>query len=435
MIIDFTVTNFRSIRDETTLSLAVESPGSHLQENIAYPVGEKIGVVRTLGIYGANASGKSNLLLALRALSHLVSTSGDLKDGEAIESYQPFRLSRETREAPVRFEVEFVADDGIRYAYRVAFTSNRITEEQLVAYPSRQAALLFSRTENDTWETIKFGATLKGGKRRHPFFANNAYLSKAGNSADAPAAIRNSFDYLRQQFVYIVERARFRLENWHENPRYMKLLSTLLSATDTGIEAIGARETEAREISFPEGMPEWMRKDYESLLRYPKQWQVLFSHRADDGQLEEFELKDESAGTQRLHALAPAVFAALNLGGVVLLDELESGMHPFMAELIVKLFNDSRVNTKNAQLIFTTHNVHVMSSEHLRRDQIWFAEKQNGASRFYALSDFDKNIVKPTSPFHKWYLEGRFDAVPKIDYQTIVNALIAARSSDAKETE
>ena len=146
-----------------------------------------------------------------------------------------------------------------------------------------------------------------------------------------------------------------------------------------------------------------------------------------------FKLAEESAGTQRLFKIAPILLDTLTNNGVVLLDELESSMHPFMAEMIIRLFNDPEVNPKGAQLVFTTHNVHVMNPELLRRDQIWLAEKENGASTYFSLSDFDKNVVKPKSPFNRWYLEGRFDAIPRIDYRSIANMLKSIRNSDAEK--
>ena len=115
------------------------------------------------------------------------------------------------------------------------------------------------------------------------------------------------------------------------------------------------------------------------------------------------------------------------------MDELDNSMHPFMAELIIKLFNDSRINKGNAQLIFSTHNINLMSSELLRRDQIWFTEKQDGMTKFYSLDDFDKKKVKPRSPFNQWYAEGRFGAVPAINYQGIVELFNTGGANAQKE--
>jgi AAA15 family ATPase/GTPase len=115
------------------------------------------------------------------------------------------------------------------------------------------------------------------------------------------------------------------------------------------------------------------------------------------------------------------------------MDELDNSMHPFMAELIIKLFNDTRINKGNAQLIFSTHNINLMSSELLRRDQIWFTEKHQGMTKFYSLDDYDKKKVKPQSPFNQWYAEGRFGGVPEINYQGIVDLFNAAGDTNAQE--
>ncbi len=116
------------------------------------------------------------------------------------------------------------------------------------------------------------------------------------------------------------------------------------------------------------------------------------------------------------------------------MDELENSMHPFMAELIIKLFNDPRVNKRDAQLIFSTHNINLMTPELLRRDQIWFTEKQQGATKLYSLDDFDKKKVKPQSPFNQWYAEGRFGAIPSINYQRIVELFNPLEDEHAEKT-
>jgi hypothetical protein len=208
MIVDFTVTNFLSIKDEQTFSLHVPTPGTHLPEHVCYPAQDKIGVLRSAGFYGANASGKSNVLLAFTALQFIIMGSGALKDGEEISCYHPYRLSAASKALPIRFEIEFFVPNAalgkaLRYRYCVAFTSDKIVDESLFFYPANQRALVFSRSGEDTWQTITFGSLYKGGKKRVPFFANNAYLSKAGNSADTPAMIRRVYNYFQADFLYL----------------------------------------------------------------------------------------------------------------------------------------------------------------------------------------------------------------------------------------
>jgi len=420
MIVDFTVTNFRSIKDEQVFSLYVETAGTHLPENVSCPAGDKIGVLKSAGIYGANASGKSNLLFAFRALQYIVVNSGDLKEGNAI-AYEPYLLSESNQVAPTCFEIEFfvpnIENKSLRYRYIVAFTAQKIVEESLFFYPTTQRAMIFSRTTGDTWETVRFGSLYKGGKKRLPFFENNSYLSKAGNSADAPPMIREVYNYLRGHLVHLrVNQYRGRL-NWFEEPQLVKKIARLLSLVDTGISDISIQEKPSLDdIKLPNDMPEEFRL---RVLQHEKH-KFFFLHSMETGENRPFEVEQESDGTRRLFNLAPLLIQTLSEGRVLIMDELDNSMHPFMAELIIKLFNDPRVNKNNAQLIFSTHNISLMTPELLRRDQIWFTEKQQGATKFYSLDDFDKKKVKPQSPFNQWYAEGRFGAIPTIDYQGIV---------------
>ena len=431
MIIDFTVSNFRSIRDEQTLSLHVENPGKHFPEHVAYPAGDRIGVLKSWGIYGANASGKTNLLIALDVLQNVIDGSGDLKDGDPIPWYQPFRLSEATKNTPTHFEIEFITPKQDRFSYYISFDGNRVWEEQLIGYVTSKPSVLFKREPTDTWDTVKFGVNLKGGKRKFPFFANNAYLSKAGNSADAPDMIRDAYNYLRHNILLTIAPRRglgFVRIGWASDENFLKQISALLALADTGIASVSTQERKFDEesLQMPTSMPDEVRK---AILNDFKM-QPVFLHNTESGTAEAFKFEAESEGTKQLFSLAPMLISALKEQRVWIVDELESSMHPFMAELIVKLFNDPEVNPKGAQLLFTTHNVEIMSPDKLRRDQIWFAEKSNGESRYFSLQDFDKNIVKPQSPYSRWYLEGRFDAIPKINYRKIAEMLKTARETE-----
>ena len=435
MIVDFTATNFRSIKDEQVFSLYVETAGTHLPENVSYPAGDKIGVLKSVGIYGANASGKSNLLFAFRALQYIVVNSGDLKEGDTI-AYEPYLLSESNQVAPTCFEIEFfvpnIENKSLRYRYIVAFTAQKIVEESLFFYPTTQRAMIFSRTTGDTWETIRFGSLYKGGKKRLPFFENNSYLSKAGNSADAPPMIREVYNYLRGHLVHLrVNQYRGRL-NWFEEPQLVKKIARLLSLVDTGISDISIQEKPSLDdIKLPNDMPEEFRL---RVLQHEKH-KFFFLHSMETGENRPFEVEQESDGTRRLFNLAPLLIQTLSEGRVLIMDELESSMHPFMAELIIKLFNDPRVNKRDAQLIFSTHNINLMTPELLRRDQIWFTEKQQGATKLYSLDDFDKKKVKPQSPFNQWYAEGRFGAIPSINYHSIVELFNPPEDEHAEKTQ
>ena len=128
-----------------------------------------------------------------------------------------------------------------------------------------------------------------------------------------------------------------------------------------------------------------------------------------------FDLSDESEGTQRLYGLGGMILSLMDQGYTVLIDELNNSFHPLITEMLIKLFQDPNTNPENAQLIFTTHDTSILKPELFRRDQIWFTEKDKyGATSLYSLSEFDYDKVRPNVPFDKWYLSGRFGALPLI---------------------
>ena len=159
----------------------------------------------------------------------------------------------------------------------------------------------------------------------------------------------------------------------------------------------------------------------------------MFGHHTEEGGTDFFEQDVESSGTQKLFHLAPLLMSCLALGKVLIMDEIERSFHPHIAELIIQLFSDPQVNTRHAQLIFSTHNINLMASDRMRRDQIWFTEKKNGATHLYSLDQFDKSKVKTNSPFPDWYNSGRFDAIPAIDYHAIVDLLRPAPIDDTPD--
>ena len=242
-------------------------------------------------------------------------------------------------------------------------------------------------------------------------------MSVAGRNPAAPAFIRSIYRY----FAYGMTQIRLNQPgHMLYNPRFVES-QKLVRFVDLGITDMTVRKTDMDDssVSFPADMPMVLREQFLDRIRN----RYYFTHTAGEGIAGEIELSEESDGTQRLFQLLPNIVETFVRGGVYIIDEIESGMHPFMSEAIVKLFNDSSINKGQAQLIFSTHNSNLLSPNIMRRDQIWFAEKVDGGSRFYSLDDFDKKTVTASSPFAKWYLEGRFGAVPGIDYAGLSGAI------------
>lgn len=418
MIVDFSLSNFRSFKDEQLFSMNVERGKNLHTLNFVEAIDGKVDLLKTAAVYGANASGKSNLLNAFMALRWIIVESGDLKEDEDLPSYEPYALDPVSATQPVRFEVEFVVPLEGRFRYEVSFNRKRIIEENLYSYTSRQRAMIFERKPDDTWETIRFGGTYKGGSRRIPFFENNSYLSKAGNSAASSPVIRTIFRYFRS-VVRLSTGERVMVARYLKTGDRLSNIARILSAVDTGISEISSEERKHPTRLWPEEMPEPLRR----AIIEEESYEFSFWHTNSRGEPVKFQEEDESAGTQRLFNLLPVLIEAWRLGQVVLLDEIEGSFHPHIVNLIVRLFNDKRVNKGNAQLIFTTHDTSILDQDVFRRDQIWFVEKRSGNSNLYSLDEYDKRMVKSNTPFRHWYDEGRFGGLPSIRYGEVVETV------------
>ena len=387
MIISLTIGNYRSIRDEQTLNLSAENLTDVHQGNfVLADAKEKTAVLRSAGLWGPNASGKSNVLLALKELVELVSVSHGYELDQPIQAYHPFLLDESHAQSPVAFELEFIGRDGFRYIYSIEFTSKAIVRESLVFYPGAKPARLFERTQ----DAIAFGAKLTG-LRQIPYRENQSYLSVAAQHQQSSEQMKDVYRFIRDD-IHIVAPGFGLVNNELLNiASYRQALANLLSYADTGITKIGFDEA-----------------------RLP----VFYHENSRHG----FGLDDESAGTRRLYEIAPMLIYGLTKPGVWIVDELDCQLHPRVAELIVMLFHDRRANRANAQLVFTTHNTSLMSSDLFRRDQVWFTRKQDdGATELVCLDEYGE--VRGDTNFERWYRQGRFEAVPEVRYNELLALL------------
>jgi len=387
MIISLTIGNYRSIRDEQTLNLSAENLSDVHQGNFVLADSkEKTAVLRAAGLWGPNASGKSNVLLALKELVELVSGSHGYELDQPIKAFHPFLLDEMHAHSPVSFELEFIGRDGLRYIYTIEFTAKSIVHETLLFYPGAKPAKLFERTQ----DAITFGAKLSG-LRQIPYRENQSYLSMAAQHQQSSEQLKDVYRFIRDD-IHIVAPGYGLVNNELLNAAsYRQSLASLLSYADTGITQVGFDEA-----------------------RLP----VFYHENSSQG----FGLDDESAGTRRLYEIAPMLIYGLAKPGVWIVDELDCQLHPRIAELIVMLFHDRHANKARAQLIFTTHNTSLMSSDLFRRDQIWFTQKQDdGATVLVCLDEYGE--VRGDTNFEKWYRQGRFEAVPEVRYNELLTLL------------
>jgi uncharacterized protein len=420
MIIDFSISNFRSFKDDQMLSMNVEGARTRHPSNYTLIEEERIAVLRSAAILGANASGKSNTLQALAALRWIVLYSADQKDGQHIPCFEPFRLSPDSDKRPVKFEIEFVIPSGSRYRYEVAFSFDRIIEERLFSFAKRSRALIFERGNDDTWESVMFGGTYKGGKRKFSFFENASYLSRAGNDAASPDFMREIYRYFeRMTLINAGSRLPSRIKL--TDAATMRAVSELICLADTGVTKVTLVENEAAgEMQFPDSFPD----DLKAAIIAQNRMSTKFWIKSQSGGLVSFDSEDMSDGTIKLVELLPMILDSFKNGSVVVLDEINAHLHTDLVNLILQLFHDDEVNAKGAQIIFSTHDTNILNPAQMRRDQIWFASKEEGASSLKSLDEYDKSFVRPDSPFEDFYLDGRLGALPRVSFGTVKQALL-----------
>lgn len=424
MILEFIVENFRSIDAEQVLRFYTKGGQGGLLGNAVILTGTPYRMLKSIGLYGANASGKTNVLRALWTLRKLVSISYRFGEGDRIKLFDPCVFGRNRKNEPTRFEIELtlpINGENRRFLYKIAYNAHEIVEESLESYTHNRAATLFLRKEGDTRDSISFGATLRGGARKIAFFKNQAYLSVAGRNAGAPLVLRSVYQYFRTRMLQI----RLNEDSMMPLSEMEIEASRLIRFVDVGVVDVVKRPVDISmmHVDFPSDLPDAVRDRI--LAQFKNKY--VFTHDTASDERAELDLDEESDGTRRLFGMFPQVVDVLINGGVFIIDEIECGMHPFMAETIVRLFNDAEVNVGQAQLIYTTHNSNLLSPNLLRRDQIWFTEKREGRTKCYSLDDFDKKTVTPMSPYVKWYLEGRFGAIPSIDFAGLVRAIVAMK--------
>jgi len=420
MILQMAVENYRSIDEEQILSLCTTGiQGGHLDNVVEFP-GLPYKGLKSVGVYGANGSGKSNIIRALRDLFDLISTSYRFQDGDGIRLYDPCLFNSSTDKA-TRISLDFTIpnDDGEDYfIYEVWYDATHVVKESL-SMGAKRPVRIFVR---DADCGVKYGEIVKGRKALIVPFENQLFLSVAGQRAEAPELILRVARYVRERMITLQIQSTAHLPVTADVVRMLKALKYIdVGVSDVQFEKADAHAYFKRRM-FQDGLTNEVAD--ELLNRNHMEGRnadvLKVAHQDASGNRRLLDIDEESDGTRRFAVFLPVVTKMLVDGGVLLVDELEAKMHPFMAETIVKLFNDPRVNKGQAQLIYTTHCSNLLSEDLLRRDQIWFTEKVDCRTHLFSLDDFDKKVVTPTSPYVKWYLEGRFGGVPTIDYGALV---------------
>lgn len=415
MLIEFSVENFLSIKEKQTLSL-IANKSNELSDNVYNLSGkENFNILCSAVIYGANAAGKSNLIVAMIAMKKIVmNSSSESQSGEKL-SLTPFKLNDETITKPTEFETTFIID-GIRYQYGFSATEQKIHDEWLFAYPKGRAQKWFYRFLTDDEESYEweFGGTLLGEKQLW-------LKATRDNALFLSTAVQLNSEQLKPIFKWFQSEIQLSgISGWNDTysaklceGKEKEEVLKFLKAADIGVEDIKVKKSKIELKDFPASMPDELKKHVIESLENKVLYQVLVRHTNNKGEHIYFELQQESHGTQKIFALAGPLLDSLKNGRVLFIDELHDTLHPKLVLFLVKLFNNPKINTKCAQLIFTTHDTSILNQNVFRRDQVWFCEKNNfGETNLYPLTDYSPR--KGRENLEAAYLAGKYGAVPFI---------------------
>jgi hypothetical protein len=416
MLIEFRLSNHRSIGEEQALSMEVGRGGDPGDPRPRTVPGHPRALLPAAAIYGANASGKSNVIAGLAFMRSAVVESMRRWEPEGLIPRDPFAWPP-LRNEPSTFEVELLLE-GVRYAYGFAMDDRAVVEEWIYAWP---------RGKKQTWlerdrDKFKFGEHLRGEPAAIERLTrpNALFLSAAGQTLH---------EQLRPLYRWMVQTRTTQSHGRVGNPFSLlaveRAIAEALDQSNSSNETpslFGTDSVQASQLdrilglvrSADLGIEEFRAdpSDAEATPGRPRR-RISIRHRAasPDAWLP---LESESNGTISLLRLAPTLLAALETGALIVVDELESNLHPLVARRIVELFNDPVTNPLSAQLVFTTHDTQLLGTQAgdapLRRDQVWLTEKDDsGQTRLYSLADYqprkDENL-------ERGYLQGRYGAIP-----------------------
>lgn len=400
MILEFSVTNFLSFKERVTFSMLANS-STVLEDNYININDKKI--LKTSAIYGPNASGKSNLFKILTTVILMLRNSNNA-DMNTKLPITPFKFDKEYKNKPSKFEIKFIVNN-IRYVYGFVADEKKIDEEYLYYYPNGRETKIFDRTNvNEYSYTQKDEKILREIESKNA--PNKFFLATATNwNFEKTKAVYNFLTTGIGTFYNLETLKTTALSQYAKNEKLKDFTLDFLKKADFNIE-----DYKVVEVAVPEEILSEIKKMNSNIQESTKFFHFLFKHKGSEIYLN---LDEESLGTQMVFALIPFIADTLNNKKILVIDELDKSLHPFLVHYIVEMFNNPETNKNGAQLIFNTHDTNLLDLNILRRDQIWFVEKNNdnGESDLYPLSDFS---VRKSENIEKGYMLGRYGAVPFI---------------------
>ncbi|PQV64084.1 hypothetical protein B1R32_107109 [Abditibacterium utsteinense] len=427
MFVEFTVGNYRSFKEPQTFSmeatkLKAAAVNKTLDENVVFEAEKKLHLLTSAALYGANSSGKSNLIMAWKFFRDMIINSArESQAGDEIE-VEPFELAIETLREPSFFEAVFIVS-GKRYRYKVETNNKRILSEHLYRNGARGEVVLFEREEQKievNEKSFKEGKGLEQRVRPNALFLSvlaqfNGRIANSifywFSSCSIVSGLSDS-DY-RSYTIFVLKHTAL--------ARQVKELVRNLDINVQDLDLV-QREIPSRKLKpkMQISLFDDMQDAEKPKVSMRETIETTHSQYNSDGVRQgnvKFDItKQESAGTQKLIYFAGLLLYTIETGGLLFVDELDARLHPLMTCAIINLFNDKKTNPRNAQLIFTTHDTNLLANHIFRRDQIWFAEKDEyQASHLYSLAEFvDEKGAKARNDdnLERNYIEGRFGSIP-----------------------
>ncbi len=421
MLVQFSVDNFRSIKDTATLSMV---SGSDNEKNTF--VARNYRLLRSAVIYGANASGKSNVLLALAFMRSLVLNEHKIVQSTDVLPHEPFRLSTETENASSTFEVVFVAD-GTKYRYGFEADATTVYAEWLFEDAHGREATLFQRDKDEAKLSVNRNRFPEG--RGLKTIDNSLFLWRCDqNGGKISQRILRWFSNVN--LLYGMNPSgylRYTVEQM-EQTAFRRQIMNLVHVADLGIEDIAVEKNQFTKDEIDQlTLPESVRSDAISGVTPLMRVEIGALHSkydADNKRIgtETFELAtEESEGTKKYFSLSAPILDTLYQGRILLIDELDASLHPMLVANLVTLFNHPEVNRHNAQLIFVTHDTNLLNQSLFHKSQIWFTEKdEQGGTHLTSLLEF--RGIRKEDNIEKHYIQGKYGAIPFLgDFARAIN--------------
>ncbi|ARN29367.1 TPA: ATP-binding protein [Acinetobacter baumannii] len=409
MIIDFSIENFLSFKEQQTLSFVAEPPYDIHPEHLLDTPEKDLKLLKTIVIYGANASGKSNFLSAIHFLKQLILNSAENKPDEKFDLI-PFLLDKELKNSATSFDINFFCNE-IRYNYSLVLDKSQVFHEHLNYYPKKYKKNIFSRDLNNLGEyEYSIGTDLKP-KRIYEDTAlktlpNVLFLSKmVQENSQFLKPIYDWFSNTLSEQFSLEDTAKSIHSDENFKKRFLKFLENQdIDIVDINVDKGSLAEQIIKNNNFTPEVQEKILEDLKNRYYYD----IKTYHRNSDNELEPFDLELESQGTRKLFALSSLLLNNYKkFEKTFYVDELSSALHPLLVKNFLKEFNHTTFN----QLICVTHDTHLINQECLRKDQIYFVEKDKSqVSSLYSLLEFN-----PRNDRENWelrYLSGRYGATP-----------------------